>query len=74
MEYLEDCIENTFNPELMTDKVQFYHDLIQPYVDMESNQPNPRSSGDTFEKSGDLLLQHTLERVEATREFLAGQK
>ncbi|MBN1371325.1 MAG: CotH kinase family protein [Anaerolineaceae bacterium] len=72
-QYLEETIEDTFEPEKMAATYQKYHDLIAPFVEKEEQGFTQINSMKAFEASLDELTLHAQSRAEAVEEYLAGQ-
>lgn len=71
--YLEAFLDEVFILEEMEETYQYYHDLIAPYVLAESEGFKLALAPQVFDRSLAGLVQHTSERIETTRNFLADQ-
>jgi len=74
-DYLARTVDNSFTPDELSTNIQFYHDLIQPFVTGENGE-NPGftnlSDEQAFESSFQNILSFVKERYDATNAFLAG--
>ncbi len=70
---LQEMIQSVWLPEKLTATYQRYHDLIAPYVEKENTGYTQLSSPDEFDQALNELIQHTQERYEAVKTFLASQ-
>jgi spore coat protein CotH len=69
--YLESFLDEVFLVEEMTERYQYYHDLISPYVLDENPRYTLVQSEAAFEGSVKDLIQHTKQRISATENLLA---
>jgi len=71
--YLDQTITNSFTPDVLTAKITYYHDLIQPYITGENGENSGYtniSSPEAFENAYQELLSYVNERYDETIAFL----
>jgi spore coat protein H len=69
-QYLQETIENVFQPEALAERYQEAHNLIAPYMEREVDRYPQLDSLESFELSVDELSRHAQERYEAVLEYL----
>jgi len=77
VDYVEKFINNFYNPETITSRIQELHDLIEPYVigsEGENVGYSNLSSASAFNNSLAELTQYTISRYQAANNFIESFK
>ena len=73
-QYLEEAVKTVFQPEVLAETYQSYHDLIAPYVLAEEEGFTQLESVESFDSAVEELKTHAKERYNAVLEYLEAQQ
>lgn len=69
-DHMEDLLDGAFSVQSQTERINAYHDLIAPYVALETAAHTNLSSQAAFEASAQDLIDHVQDRHDAADDYL----